>query len=52
MINKSYAYAETLEVLHNMDEKYINQIPIKFIDMLKNGAQQNYKNHLDRRYGF
>jgi hypothetical protein len=50
MLNKSYAYAETLEVLQNMDEKYVKQIPIKFMYMLKKDAQKNYKNHLNRKY--
>lgn len=50
MVNKCYAYAETLEVLLNMDEKYIKQIPTKFIDILKKGAQKNYKKHLNRKY--
>lgn len=49
MFNKGYAYAETLEVLYNMDEKYVMQIPEKFIDVLKKGAQKNYKNHLKRK---
>ena len=50
MVNKSYAYAETLEVLQHMDKKYIEQIPIKFINMLKNESQKNYINHLDRKH--
>lgn len=49
MLNKCYAYAETLEVLQNMDKKYVIQIPTKFIDMLKKDALKNYRNHLNRK---
>lgn len=49
MLNKGYAYAETLEVLQNMEEKYIMQIPKNFIELLKKDAQKNYKNHIDRK---
>ena len=52
MVNKSYAFAETLEVLNNMEEKYVMQIPKKFTDMLKRDAQKNYKNHLNRKFRF
>ena len=48
MLNKGYAYAETLEVLQNMEEEYFMQIPTKFIDILKKDALKNYKNHLNR----
>ena len=48
MIDKSYAYAETLDVLDNMNDIYINQIPIKFLEFLKNNASKNYKKHIDK----
>lgn len=48
MINKGYVYAETLEVLQNMDKNYVMQIPQKFIDALKKEASKEYKNHLNR----
>lgn len=48
MLNKGYAYAETLEVLQNMEEEYVMKIPQKFIAMLKKGALKNYKNHINR----
>ena len=44
--NCSYAYAETLEVLENMEEIYIQKIPQKFIDFLKENSSKDYQNHI------
>lgn len=46
MGNSSYAYAEVLEVLDNMDDIYINKIPKKFIEYLKENANRNYEKHI------
>ena len=47
MINYSYAFAETLDVLQNMDEMYVKQIPQKFIDMLNKNASKSYVKHIN-----
>lgn len=46
MNNSSYAYAEVLEVLENMENVYVQKIPQKFIDFLKQNASQEYKKHI------
>lgn len=46
MNNNSYAYAETLEVLENMEEEYVQKIPKKFIDFLKENSSNDYKKHI------
>lgn len=45
-MNSSYAYAEVLEVLDNMDEIYVSKIPPKFISFLKENASKNYQKHI------
>ena len=47
MINSSYAYAETLDVLQNMNNIYVDQIPEKFIEMLKSKASKDYEKHIN-----
>ena len=46
MEKNSYAYAETLDVLENMSEIYINKIPKKLIQYLKENASKNYEKHI------
>lgn len=46
MNNYSYAYAETLEVLDNMEEIYIQKIPQKLIDFLRENSSKDYQNHI------
>lgn len=46
MENNSYAYAEVLDVLENMDEIYVNKIPSKLIQYLKANASKKYKKHI------
>ena len=47
MISQNYAYAEVLDILQYMDEKYISQIPKKFLEMIKDNADINYTNHIN-----
>lgn len=46
-MNSSYAYAEVLEILDNMDSIYVNKIPEKFRVFLKDNASKNYKKHIE-----
>lgn len=46
-MNSSYAYAEVLEILDNMDSIYVNKIPEKFRIFLKDNASKNYKKHIE-----
>ena len=46
MSNSSYAYAEVLEVLENMEKIYIQKIPKKFINFLKENASKDYQKHI------
>ena len=46
-MNSSFAYAEVLEILDNMDSMYVNKIPEKFRLFLKNNASKNYQNHIE-----
>jgi len=46
MENNSYAYAETLDVLDNMNKIYVNKIPEKLIKYFKDNANTNYKKHI------
>lgn len=46
-MNSSFAYAEVLEILDNMDLVYVNKIPEKFRLFLKNNASKNYQNHIE-----
>ena len=46
-MNSSFAYAEVLEILDNMDSTYVNKIPEKFRIFLKDNASKNYKKHIE-----
>ncbi len=46
MSNSSYAYAEVLDVLENMEDIYVQKIPEKFISFLNNNASKDYKKHV------
>ena len=47
MMNNSYVYSEVLEVLDNMEQKYVNNIPNKFIELLKMNASSDYIKHIN-----
>ena len=42
----SYAYAEVLDVLDNMEEKYVEKIPKSFIEYLKENSSFDYQKHV------
>lgn len=46
MKKNNYAYSETLEILENMDEIYVNKIPSKIIKFLKDNSDSNYEKHI------
>lgn len=46
MSNSSYAYAEVLDVLENMENIYVQKIPEKFISFLNDNASKDYKKHV------
>ena len=47
MMDNSFAYSEVLEVLDNMDKKYVNKIPKKLIDYFNDNSSDNYIKHID-----
>lgn len=46
MKKNNYAYSETLEILENMDEIYVDKIPSKIIKFLKDNSDSNYEKHI------
>ena len=46
------AYVEVLEILNNMDSKYIKKVPKKLIDFFINNSSKEYKFYLDRTVPF
>ncbi len=42
----SYAYAEVLDVLDNMEPKYVAKIPKTFIEYLKENSSADYQKHV------
>ena len=42
----SYAYAEVLDVLNNMEDEYVEKIPKSFIEYLKENSSNDYQNHV------
>ena len=42
----SYAYAEVLDVLDNMESEYVEKIPQSFIEYLKENSSTDYKKHI------
>lgn len=46
MNTNSYAYAEVLDVLDNMEAEYVEKIPKAFIDYLKENSSSEYKSHI------
>lgn len=46
MMTNNYAYAETLDVLNNMSQTYINKIPEKILNFLKENSDKTYKKHI------
>lgn len=47
MMDNSFAYSEVLEILNNMDKKYVNKIPKKLIDYFNDNSSDNYIKHID-----
>ena len=47
MYNNGYAYAEVLDILDKMDEKYIRKIPYKLLETLKINSYKGYKQHIN-----
>ena len=46
-MDDSYAYSEVLEILNNMDKKYVNKIPKKLLDFFNNNSSKNYIEHIN-----
>ena len=46
MNTNSYAYAEVLDVLDNMETEYVEKIPKAFINYLKENSSSEYKSHV------
>lgn len=46
MMNNKYVYAETLDVLSNMSQTYINKIPEKILNFFKENADKEYKKRI------
>ena len=44
---QAFAYAEILEILDYMEEEYVNKIPQKLINVIKENALDTYERHLD-----
>lgn len=44
---QAFAYAEILEILDYMEEEYVNKIPQKLINVIKENASNTYERHLD-----
>lgn len=44
---QAFAYAEILEILDYMEEEYVNKIPQKLINVIKENASDTYERHLD-----
>lgn len=42
----SYAYAEVLDVLDNMESEYVEKIPQSFIEYLKENSSVDYQKHI------
>lgn len=42
----SYAYAEVLDVLDNMETEYVEKIPQSFIEYLKENSSVDYQKHV------
>lgn len=46
MNTNSYAYAEVLDVLDNMETEYVEKIPQTFINYLKENSSSEYQKHV------
>ena len=42
----NYACAEVLDVLDNMDSKFVDDIPKNFLQFLRKNASENYQKHV------
>lgn len=45
--NEKEAISEVLEILSYMEEEYKSKIPTKFLKVLQDNKDNNYKNHID-----
>lgn len=43
---ESYAYAEIIEILDNLEVQYKEKIPNKLIDFFKDNSAKDYQNHI------
>lgn len=43
---ESYAYAEIIEILDNLEVQYKEKIPNKLIDFFKENSAKDYQNHI------
>lgn len=46
---QAYAYAELLEILEYMEEKYTQKLPKKLIKIFEDNALSTYEKHIDRK---
>lgn len=46
------AYVEVLEVLNNMDAKYVKKVPTKLIEFFKDNASKEYEFYLEENIPF
>lgn len=47
MMDNGYAYSEVLDILSNMDEKYVNKIPKRLIEYFNKNSSGSYKKHIE-----
>lgn len=47
MMDNNYAYSEVLDILSNMDEKYVNKIPKRLIEYFNDNSSGSYKKHIN-----
>ena len=43
---ENVAYAEIIEILNNIEEKYKEKLPNKLIDFFKENSAKNYEEHI------
>ena len=44
--DQAYAYSEVLEIISLMEEKYVNRIPKKLLNIFETNKSSTYSNHL------
>ena len=45
---ENVAYAEIIEILNNIEEKYKEKLPNKLIDFFKENSAKNYEKHIKK----